>query len=244
MEENRLVKYVVITFLITWICWWGEAFILHFGFFTQEEIIPTIIFTIGGFGPTFAACFCFREKFSIRILMKFLFGYKANGIWYWILFVLLEVATFVLSSKTFNPSINLGIVPFILIQAVFLYGGNEELGWRGTMQPILQEKFSYPIATSIVGIVWAIWHLPLWFIKGNSHQGMSFWLFAILAILLSYWLSAIYNSSGSVFLCMISHGVTNTLLSVLVIRINAILIIGIVLLTILANWISWNKVKK
>ena len=29
----------------------------------------------------------------------------------------------------------------IFLQATILYGGNEELGWRGTMQVILQENF-------------------------------------------------------------------------------------------------------
>ena len=86
------------------------------------------------------------------------------------------------------------------------------------MQPIIQEKFSFPIATLIIGVVWAAWHIPLWFIEGNSHQGMSFLLFSVLAILLSYWLAAIYNSTKSVFFCMIMHGITNSLLSIFVIR--------------------------
>lgn len=38
----------------------------------------------------------------------------------------------------------------------------EDLGWRGSLQPQLQSKWSAISATVMVGIVWVIWHLPLW----------------------------------------------------------------------------------
>jgi membrane protease YdiL (CAAX protease family) len=132
----------------------------------------------------------------------------------------------------------------IFAQAIFILWRNEELGWRGVMQPVLQKKLPYPIATLIVGVVWSIWHIPLWFIEGNSHQGSSFIVFALLAILLSFWLSAIINSHGSIFWCMILHGATNTLLSIFVIKMNWVLIIGLVLLTTLSLIISLMRLKK
>ncbi len=144
-----------------------------------------------------------------------------------------------------NSAISISLIPLIILQAIIIYGGgNEELGWRGIMQPIIQEKFSFPIATLIIGVVWAAWHIPLWFIEGNSHQGMSFLLFSVLAILLSYWLAAIYNSTKSVFFCMIMHGITNSLLSIFVIKINWILIVGLLALTALSNWIGIKKTRR
>jgi membrane protease YdiL (CAAX protease family) len=202
-----------------------------------------ILFTIGGFGPTIAALFCLDHKISVKGILKFVFSGSKESALILLLFIILETITFGLSSMEFNPVISLPIVPLVVLQAVFIYGGNEELGWRGIMQPILQNKLPYPIATIIVGAVWAIWHLPLWFIEGNSHQGSSFVMFAIFAVLLSYWLSAIINSHGSVFYCMIMHGITNTLLSVFVIKVNWILLVGLLVLTALANIISIKKQK-
>lgn len=106
------------------------------------------------------------------------------------------------------------VVIIVFLQAAILYGGNEELGWRGIMLPILEQKFPAPLATLIVGCVWVSWHIPLWFIEGNSHQSMSFIWFGILGLALSYWLSMIYDITGAVVFCMILHGWTNTLMGI------------------------------
>lgn len=44
-----------------------------------------------------------------------------------------------------------------------LFGGTlgEEIGWRGFALPRLLEKFSPLQASFILGIVWALWHLPI-----------------------------------------------------------------------------------
>lgn len=244
MKNNRMLKFLTLTFLISWTCWWGEALLVKTTGLTQVDIIPMIIFTIGGFGPTIAACFCLDEKFSLKALFRFVFRRERKTAGYLFLFLFLEIATFVLSSMELNSAISISLIPLIILQAIIIYGGNEELGWRGIMQPIIQEKFSFPIATLIIGVVWAAWHIPLWFIEGNSHQGMSFLLFSVLAILLSYWLAAIYNSTKSVFFCMIMHGITNSLLSIFVIKINWILIVGLLALTALSNWIGIKKTRR
>lgn len=86
------------------------------------------------------------------------------------------------------------------------------------MLPILEKKVSVPLAVLIVGLVWVIWHIPLWFIEGDSHQNMSFIWFALLGVALSYWLSMVYDITRAVIFCMILHGWTNTLMGVLDIK--------------------------
>ena len=56
----------------------------------------------------------------------------------------------------------------------FAGGGNEELGWRGLLQPALEKKFSFPLATVITALVWVAWHLPLWLIPGTSQSQISY----------------------------------------------------------------------
>ena len=62
----------------------------------------------------------------------------------------------------------------ILYSINFFGGGHEELGWRGILQPLLDKKYTYWQSNLIVGSIWGIWHLPLWFIVGESHQGFPF----------------------------------------------------------------------
>lgn len=112
------------------------------------------------------------------------------------------------------------------------------MGWRGTMQVILQEKLPSPIATLIVGAIWVCWHIPLWFIDGNSHQSMSFLTFTILGIALSYWLSAVYNVTGAVVFCMVMHGWTNTMMGLLEINENFVYYTALGALTIISIIVS------
>ena len=65
------------------------------------------------------------------------------------------------------------------------------MGWRGIMQPELEKKFSFPIATLITGCVWMLWHIPLWFVVGASQQNMNFAHYAIYGLILSVWLATI-----------------------------------------------------
>lgn len=240
---KRLTQYLTITFLITWVLWWGDVILVKFTALQESDFLPMALFTVGGFGPTIAALFCLEDKVSTKSIGKFIFRCGKKSLSILLLFIVLEITVFGLSSMEKNPEIGAITIPLVFLQAIFIYGGNEELGWRGIMQPILQKKLPYPIATLIVGVVWALWHIPLWFIEGNTHQGSSFIVFALLAVLLSYWLSAIINSKGSVFWCMLLHGATNTLLSVFVIKTNWILILGLLLMTTLAVTISMRSIK-
>ena len=71
--------------------------------------------------------------------------------------------TFALASggKLVDGSLLSFIGSFIYLMT--LAGGMEEPGWRGFLQPALEKKFSMLIASSITGLAWACWHIPLWF---------------------------------------------------------------------------------
>lgn len=55
----------------------------------------------------------------------------------------------------------------------------EELGWRGYALDRLQVKHTALNASLILGMVWALWHLPLFFIEGTYQQrlGVGTWFF-------------------------------------------------------------------
>ena len=246
MDKNRLKKYLIITFLITWTCWWGEALLVKSTALTATDILPMILFTIGGFGPTVAACVCMEGGFNSRNLKGFLFNNTRRN-WFTILIaVLIVTVVFFVCSEGLVSSIPRSpiaviVIIVIFLQATILYGGNEELGWRGTLLPILEKGTPAPIATLVVSIVWIIWHIPLWFIEGNSHQNMSFVSFAILGIALSYWLSAIFDVTGAVVFCMILHGWINTLMGVVSIKEDLLYYIVLATITGIAIVVSCRK---
>lgn len=89
-------------------------------------------------------------------------------------------------------------------------GGLEEIGWRGYLQPTLQKRWSPFTSTLIVGGIWAIWHLPLWFVVGSNQTSMNFLWFTLIALALSFLMTVIYLYTKSIFLCIIFHSLINS----------------------------------
>ena len=82
----------------------------------------------------------------------------------------------------------------------------EETGWRFALLGLLLVRFRLLAACLIVGVVWAIWHAPAFFLFGQS--GLWYPLIVIcLAYALIYgWL---YRATGSLFLVILAHGAAN-----------------------------------
>ena len=194
-------------------------------------MLPAIIYIIGNFGPAIAALFCIEGRPYLRSLRAFLFSYKKRGVWIFLLFVALVALTLGLSSMEWNPQMTALNFFITLLGSTFIYGGEEELGWRGILQPILSKKISFPLAALVCGLIWALWHLPLWFIEGHPNQSMPFWLQAALGIFLCFWLGIIHERAKCIPLCMLFHGLVNVLLSSFVLKLNWILITGIIVTT-------------
>ncbi|HSR48326.1 MAG TPA: type II CAAX endopeptidase family protein [Anaerolineales bacterium] len=93
------------------------------------------------------------------------------------------------------------------------YGMGEEIGWRGFALPRLQHGRTAGRATLILGIFWALWHLPAFFYL-DTYQAMGLWMYPFLAITIicgSVVYTWIYNSTGgSVLMAIIFHASFNT----------------------------------
>ena len=60
------------------------------------------------------------------------------------------------------------LLPLILIGPL-----SEELGWRGYAQTRLQMRWNPLVSGVVVGMVWAIWHLPLFLMSGTSQHELN-----------------------------------------------------------------------
>jgi membrane protease YdiL (CAAX protease family) len=95
----------------------------------------------------------------------------------------------------------------IFLMTAFFQGGNEEPGWRGLMQPALEQKVSPLVAALIVAVFWSLWHLPLYLngvYPGDLVGGMLSGF--IFRIMLSIFLAWFYQRSGkNLFAMMVLH---------------------------------------
>lgn len=84
----------------------------------------------------------------------------------------------------------------------------EELGWRGFLQGKLQERFGLKRGVILLGIIWELWHIPLWF----TQYELSFYEVCLrfpLTISFSIFLGYLYMKTKNVWVCAIFHLMTN-----------------------------------
>jgi membrane protease YdiL (CAAX protease family) len=117
-----------------------------------------------------------------------------------------------------------GLPPLYTVVPMFIFltiaaGIGEEFGWRGFLLPRLQARHNALVSALIVGVAWATWHIPLFFIKGTSQydQGsqagllpaiLGYSAFVIASSIQFTWL--FNNTRGSVLLAAVMHGASNT----------------------------------
>lgn len=99
----------------------------------------------------------------------------------------------------------LGLVVFVLV-------AGEEAGWRGFALPRLLPRFGPWRASAIVGVIWALWHLPLFYMPGMPQFGSPFPAFIGYTIGLSVILTFFaLRTRGSVVIATMFHGAVNTI---------------------------------
>jgi hypothetical protein len=63
----------------------------------------------------------------------------------------------------------------------------------------------------MLGIIWAVWHLPLFFIADSAQQSLPFGLYILLTLPFSILITWLYHGSGdSLLLVMLFHAAVNT----------------------------------
>jgi len=108
-----------------------------------------------------------------------------------------------------GPSINLWVaLPIFFLMGVFSNG--EEIGWRGYALPRLQARHGALIASLIIGVIWAFWHVPK-FLTAGSAQDYSFWLFVLDTIAKAILFTWVYNNTkSSLLMATLFHASLNT----------------------------------
>lgn len=124
-----------------------------------------------------------------------------------LIFIGLDFLPLVLSGKMIIPT---WYLPIILFVKALVFGGIEEIGWRYFFQPTLQEKLPYLVSTLCTFVAWSLWHLLYFYIDGSL---ATIHLLPFLLGLLSncFILSAIYTRTRSLWLCVMTHALINSL---------------------------------
>ena len=92
---------------------------------------------------------------------------------------------------------------------IFLLQGPvpEEFGWRGYVLGRLQPKYNALTASLIVGVMWGIWHLPLFYI---GYLLFPAWAYLIAVLAFSVLFTWLYNNTGgNLLVALLFHTMIN-----------------------------------
>lgn len=198
-----LATYLLITFAFTWV-------LLPFA---QTSVIVSLVALFGpAVGAWITAILCGQD--SVHDLRVRILRWQLPVRWYAVA-VLMPVPISALASGLEYLLGAHGVVRFQPINAlsllVFVLVVGEEIGWRGFALPRLLQRFGPWSASILLGLAWAVWHLPLFFMPGMPQYGRPFPAFAIYTIGLSIILTYFAQSTkGSVIIATLFHGVVNT----------------------------------
>ncbi|MGM0718122.1 MAG: CPBP family intramembrane glutamic endopeptidase [Halobacteriota archaeon] len=164
---------------------------------------------LGAFGPTVAAFVLVAYANGVTGVRR-LFG-RAVQVDYparWLAVALLlpvgvvAAALAVAYATGTVPSYPWSGTPIVLPIAfvfIFFLGGpvQEEFGWRGYLLDPLQDRLGATAAGLAIGLVWAVWHLPLFYIPGQTiYYNLPVFGFFISTALLSVLHTWLYNNTN------------------------------------------------
>ncbi|WP_027186912.1 CPBP family intramembrane glutamic endopeptidase [Desulfovibrio cuneatus] len=176
----RPVGFFTCAFALSWCFWFSAAYYSHR---QNGEVMIGVLMLLGLFGPAVAAFFFSGPGILRQDIRQRMFRFCHTPLRFWLVAVLLVPAVIVvaillspligqsLSQLRLSPSI--GVMegsPLFSLIIIFLAPAIEELGWSSYGIDSLQHKCGNIFNSAILfGILWSLWHLPLFFIKGYYH---------------------------------------------------------------------------
>lgn len=219
-ETNSLLKpdnhsisviffYLTYTFSISWFCWISIIIANKYcNIFNYGEPFYWVLYTLGSLGPAISAFLIYRQynnEFKNKTFIQFIFGHSKNKK-IWSVFVAFLLWRLIMIWISVGIDHVFSILTIILnLPFLIALGGLEELGWRGILQPKLEGLISYFPSLLLVSVIWSLWHIPLWFLKGSVQSGFPFWLYFLAGFILTASFTALYKYTHNLFFCVVNH---------------------------------------
>ena len=221
ISRRRLIRFIALYYAIAigwaWLVW--APLVLGADGLKILPIRPSlpILTCIATLGPSLGCFIAHRVETGNWTAINLLPATK--GRWIWVLLgpLLILFCNFVIfpvfvssGSPTlwqWHPSVLTGL--WLPMFNYNLLGGPllEEPGWRGFLQPHLEE-IMHPWAAAIcVGVMWAAWHTPLFFVTWTSASPVSFLLIEIgVSILIAF---AVNSAGMATLVAILMHAAFN-----------------------------------
>lgn len=214
---SSLLKFFVITYAVSWTCFIAAV---PLSANPRFATLRAVLVMLGTFAPGLVAVgLTARAEGSAgtRALLGRMFEWRVGVRWY--VFALGYMAAIKLAVALVYRAVK-GVWPrfgseawYVIIAAIVistLFQSGEEVGWRGYALPRLAARFGLGTSSVLLGVLWACWHLPIFFMPGADKQGQSFIVYVLQVTALSVAMAWLYvRTNGSLLLTMVMHSAVN-----------------------------------
>ncbi len=218
LPSARAVKppfvFLLATFVVSWTLWFAAAAV------PPQAAFRPALFSVGAIAPGLVAlglAMLPDERPDMETLLRRVAAWRVAPQWY--VFAIAYMGAIKLTAALIQRIVtgawpSFGYVPWYFIVAAVtvstLVQAGEEIGWRGYALPNLSGRIGLARASILLGIVWAVWHLPLFFIPGTDVAGQPFPVFALSVTALSVAMAWLYaRANQSLLLVMLMHAAVN-----------------------------------
>lgn len=219
---RSLISFFTLTYAVSWICFFAAAAISNTTGAPLASLatVNGIILLIGVFAPALVAL-ALTALSSGRVgtvaLLARTVQAPAQARWYVFAigyFAAIRVGVVLMHRIIAGVWPAFGQTPFyVMLGATLIFTpvqAGEEIGWRGYALPRLAERMGLPLASIVLGVIWAAWHLPLFYIPGSGSTDGSFPVYLLGVTALSVVLTWLYwRTGGSLLMTMLMHAAIN-----------------------------------
>lgn len=216
--SGDLISFFLITFVVTWTVYFAVA-ALPVGP-GLPKMAREFMFLPGTFAPALVAIVLTAQaegRAGVQLLFNRILRWRVG--WRWYLFA----AGFMIAVKLAAAALYLGLAGewpafgresiFVMFAALLVstwVQAGEEIGWRGYALPRLTNRVGLAGGSIVLGVIWASWHLPLFFIPGLETTNQPFPIYLAGVTALSVALAWLYwKTDGSLLLVMLMHAAIN-----------------------------------
>lgn len=218
----RIGLFLLLAYGASWVLW------LPLVWWTPSETTRQSLLVAGTFGPSVAAALVIvarRGRAGLRSEFAQQWKWRLPfRLWTLILFgpaviVLIAIAIAqVLGAPAgqWNDPGQLFLIPPVFAYVVILGGPlGEEFGWRGFALPRMERHIHPTAAVVLLGLIWGLWHLPLFWIEGTVQQQIPLGAFLTQITATSVIYGWLWNETRSLPAVVAIHAATNTTVGLL-----------------------------
>lgn len=226
--RGDLVLFMAVTFGLSWASWFVAA-----GLGGEAMKPPTALpYLFGAFGPLIGALVIrIRRRRRGEPVPAHVVPFRRGTLAWAPLLLVLASATVLVAALLAHAAGGPGLSwenakdvmkdaggPAAFLVSMVISGPlSEEAGWRGTAYPRMRASMGRLTVGVVLGVIWAVWHLPLFFIDGTVQNGLGLAtpggvLFAASTVPMAMLTAYAYERAGVVAAMAVHFAVNTTMI--------------------------------